>query len=59
VIEYVIWIGGLVATILATTLLARIALRILAEAQRQAPPADRPKPSSNQKTPSNPLEAFR
>ena len=32
-IEYVIWIGGLLLTLLVTTLLARMALRLLAEAE--------------------------
>jgi uncharacterized membrane protein YdjX (TVP38/TMEM64 family) len=30
-IEYVLWIGGLVVTVVATAALARIALRLLAE----------------------------
>ena len=35
-IEYVIWIGGLVLTIVTTTALARIALRVLAEVENVA-----------------------
>ncbi len=34
--EYVIWIGGLVLTAVATTLLGRLALRLLAEAEAAA-----------------------
>jgi uncharacterized membrane protein YdjX (TVP38/TMEM64 family) len=34
--EYVIWIGGLVLTIAVTTALGRIALRLLAEAEKTA-----------------------
>jgi uncharacterized membrane protein YdjX (TVP38/TMEM64 family) len=34
-IEYVIWIGGLVLTSVVTTLLGRLALRLLAEAQTE------------------------
>jgi len=34
--EYVIWLGGLALTFLATTALARIALRTLAEAEKVA-----------------------
>jgi uncharacterized membrane protein YdjX (TVP38/TMEM64 family) len=34
--EYVIWIGGLILTAIATTLLGRIALRLLAEAEAAA-----------------------
>ncbi|MHA3773810.1 TVP38/TMEM64 family protein [Verrucomicrobiota bacterium sgz303538] len=43
--EYIIWIGGLVLTIIATTCLGRIALRLLAEAEaevRQNRPPDSP-----------------
>jgi uncharacterized membrane protein YdjX (TVP38/TMEM64 family) len=35
--EYVIWIGGLVATVVVTTLLGRIALRALAAAEHAEP----------------------
>ncbi len=35
-IEYFIWFGGLVVTILATTLLGRLAMRLLAESQAKA-----------------------
>ena len=34
--EYVFWIGGLVLTLVVTTALARLALRLLAEAERAA-----------------------
>lgn len=46
-IEYVIWIGGLVVTLAATTALARIALRLLAEmeaASTDAEPVQPPPP---------------
>ncbi len=36
--EYVIWIGGLVLTLVTTTALARIALRVLAEVENMADP---------------------
>ena len=45
--EYVIWIGGLVLTIIATTCLGRIALRLLAEAEaavRQNQPSEAHEP---------------
>lgn len=35
-IEYVIWLGGLAVTFIVTTLLARVALRALAEAEKAA-----------------------
>jgi hypothetical protein len=35
-IEYVIWLGGLALTLATTTALARIALRVLAEAEKAA-----------------------
>lgn len=41
--EYVIWIGGLVLTLVVTSLLARIALKILAEVQRAANESPSPK----------------
>jgi uncharacterized membrane protein YdjX (TVP38/TMEM64 family) len=41
-IEYVIWIGGLIVTLAATTALARIALRLLAE--MEAMERERPEP---------------
>jgi uncharacterized membrane protein YdjX (TVP38/TMEM64 family) len=36
--EYVLWIGGLALTLLVTTLLGRLALRLLAEAEEAARP---------------------
>jgi len=44
-IEYVIWIGGLLLTVVVTTLLGRVALRLLEEAEAKAtrptvPPVD-------------------
>ena len=41
-IEYVIWIGGLVVTVAATTVLGRIALRLMAEIEAASvPPPER------------------
>ncbi len=47
-VEYVVWIGGLIATFVATTLLARIALRLLAEAHEKASAAAPIAPSREQ-----------
>jgi uncharacterized membrane protein YdjX (TVP38/TMEM64 family) len=58
-VEYVIWIGGLVLTVVATTLLARVALRILADAQTPPAVPGSPKPDSDRETPGNPVEAVR
>lgn len=42
-IEYVLWIGGLVLTIIATTALGKVALRVLKEVEKSAtPPAPQP-----------------
>jgi uncharacterized membrane protein YdjX (TVP38/TMEM64 family) len=43
--EYVLWIGGLVATVVVMALLSRIALRALAEAEAAAQPPPGPQPS--------------
>ena len=43
-IEYVVWIGGLVVTIAATTALARIALRLLAEMETAGEKLPEPEP---------------
>ena len=48
--EYFVWIGGLVLTFAVTTALARLALRLLAEAEREA------KHKTSPKTPTRPLE---
>ena len=48
--EYGVWLGGLALTFAVTTVLARLALRLLAEAERTAGHAATPPPS-------RPLEA--
>ncbi len=42
--EYVLWIGGLVLTMVVTTALARLGLRLLAEAERAAETEEAPVP---------------
>ena len=56
-IEYVIWLGGLALTLAATTALARIALRVLAEAEKAARKGEFPDASEIAVGEPSPVEA--
>ncbi len=45
-VEYGLWIGGLAVTLVVTTALARLALRLLAEAEDKAARASEPEPAA-------------